>query len=235
MGGRFREVIMGGATVNQEATDSLYKIRFPFMIGYGMTKCGSLISYDHNDEYVPSSCKRILKRVVKVRVDSEDLYSKVGRIQISGENVIRGYYKGDETTQSIFTGDGRLRTGDLDVINHDNRVLVHRRSKTIVLGASRQDTYPEKIEFKLNNLPFATGSLVVEKNGKLIGMVYLDYNTVGSMGIPHTDPPVITEQDRIKLNKLLTSYEMISEVQLHPTEFKETLRKSIRRHLYSNY
>ena len=235
LGGRFREVIVGGAAMNQEVTDFLYKIKFPFPIGYGMTECGPLISYDHNNEYVPGSCGQILKGIMKVRIDSEDPYNKVGEIQVSGENVMKGYYKNDEATQNVFTEDGWLRTGDLGTIDHDNRIFIRGRSKTMILGASGQNIYPEEIESKLNNLPFVMESLVVEKNGKLIGMVYPDYDTVDSTGISHTDLPVIMEQNRIELNKLLAPYETISEIQLYPTEFEKTPKKSIKRYLYSNY
>ena len=235
LGGRFREVIVGGAAMNQEVTDFLYKIKFPFTIGYGMTECGPLISYDHNNEYVPGSCGQILKGIMKVRIDSEDPYNKVGEIQVSGENVMKGYYKNDEATQNFFTEDGWLRTGDLGTIDHDNRIFIRGRSKTMILGASGQNIYPEEIESKLNNLPFVMESLVVEKNGKLIGMVYPDYDTVDSTGISHTDLPVIMEQNRIELNKLLAPYETISEIQLYPTEFEKTPKKSIKRYLYSNY
>ncbi|CAK7034196.1 MAG: Long-chain-fatty-acid--CoA ligase FadD15 [Parabacteroides distasonis] len=235
LGGRFREVIVGGAAMNQEVTDFLYKIKFPFTIGYGMTECGPLISYDHNNEYVPGSCGQILKGIMKVRIDSEDPYNKVGEIQVSGENVMKGYYKNDEATQNVFTEDGWLRTGDLGTIDHDNRIFIRGRSKTMILGPSGQNIYPEEIESKLNNLPFVMESLVVEKNGKLIGMVYPDYDTVDSTGISHTDLPVIMEQNRIELNKLLAPYETISEIQLYPTEFEKTPKKSIKRYLYSNY
>ena len=235
LGGRFRDVIVGGAAMNQEVTDFLYKIKFPFTIGYGMTECGPLISYDHNNEYVPGSCGQILKGIMKVRIDSEDPYNKVGEIQVSGENVMKGYYKNDEATQNVFTEDGWLRTGDLGTIDHDNRIFIRGRSKTMILGASGQNIYPEEIESKLNNLPFVMESLVVEKNGKLIGMVYPDYDTVDSTGISHTDLPVIMEQNRIELNKLLAPYETISEIQLYPTEFEKTPKKSIKRYLYSNY
>ena len=88
--------------MNEEVTNFLYKIKFPFTIGYGMTECGPLISYDHNDEYVPGSCGQILKGIMKVRIDSEDPYNKVGEIQVSGENVMKGYYKNEEATSKVL-------------------------------------------------------------------------------------------------------------------------------------
>ena len=235
LGGRFREVIVGGAAMNQEVTDFLYKIKFPFTIGYGMTECGPFISYDHHTDFVPGSCGQILRGIMNVRIDSEDPYNKVGEIQVKGENVMKGYYKNDAATRDAFTDDGWLRTGDLGTIDHDNRIYIRGRSKTMILGPSGQNIYPEEIESKLNNLPFVMESLVIEKNGKLIGLVYPDYDTVDSTGVSHNDLPVIMEQNRIELNKLLAPYEAIAALQLYPTEFEKTPKKSIKRYLYNNY
>ena len=234
-GGRFREVIVGGAAMNDEVIDFLYKIKFPFTVGYGMTECGPLISYDHHYEYVPGSCGQILKGIMKVRIDSEDPYNKVGEIQVSGENVMRGYYKNEEATNNVFTDDGWLRTGDLGTIDKDNHIFIRGRSKTMILGPSGQNIYPEEIESKLNNLPFVMESIIIEKNGKLVGLVYPDYDTVDNTGISHEDLPVIMEQNRVELNKLLASYEAVSSLQLYPTDFEKTPKKSIKRYLYSNY
>lgn len=234
-GGRFREVIVGGAAMNDEVTTFLSKIKFPFTIGYGMTECGPLISYDHCDEYKPGSCGKILKDIMEVRIDSEDPYNIVGEIQVRGENVMKGYYKNEEATRDIFTEDGWLRTGDLGTIDHDNRIYIRGRSKTMILGSSGQNIYPEEVESKLNNLPFVMESIVIEKNGKLVGLVYPDYETVDSTGISHEDLPVIMEENRVELNKLLAPYEAISSIQLYPTEFEKTPKKSIKRYLYSNY
>lgn len=235
LGGRFREVIIGGAALNREVEDFLYKIKFPFTVGYGMTECAPLISYDHADDFVPSSCGQVLKGIMEVRIDSDDPYNQVGEIQVRGENVMKGYYKNKEATDAVFTPDGWFRTGDLGTIDHDNRIYIRGRSKTMILGASGQNIYPEEIEAKLNNLPFVMESLVVEKNGKLVAMVYPDYDTVDSTGVSHEDLPVIMEENRQALNKVVAPFETVSEIQLYPTEFEKTPKKSIKRYLYSNY
>ena len=235
LGGRFREVIVGGAAMNEEVAEFLHKIKFPYTVGYGMTECGPLISYENHEQYVPGSCGKILKGIMQVRIDSDDPYNKVGEIQVYGENVMRGYYKNEEATANVFAEDGWLRTGDLGTIDTEKRIYIRGRSKTMILGPSGQNIYPEEIESKLNNLPFVMESVVIEKEGKLIGLVYPDYDTVDSTGVSHDDLPVIMEQNRIALNKLLAPYEAVSQLQLYPTEFEKTPKKSIKRYLYSNY
>ena len=235
MGGRFREVIVGGAAMNQEVADFLYKIKFPYTIGYGMTECGPLISYDNHKEYIPTSCGQILKGIMEVRIDSEDPYNKVGEIQVRGENVMKGYYKNEEATRNVFTDDGWLKTGDLGTIDVNNRIYIRGRSKTMILSSNGQNIYPEEIEAKLNNLPFVLESLIVEREGKLVGLVYPDYDMVDNTGIRHADLPAIMEQNRKDLNKLLAPYEAITSIVLYPTEFEKTPKKSIKRYLYENY
>ncbi len=235
MGGRCREVIVGGAAMNQEVADFLYKIKFPYTIGYGMTECGPLISYDNHKEYIPTSCGQILKGIMEVRIDSEDPYNKVGEIQVRGENVMKGYYKNEEATRNVFTDDGWLKTGDLGTIDVNNRIYIRGRSKTMILSSNGQNIYPEEIEAKLNNLPFVLESLIVEREGKLVGLVYPDYDMVDNTGIRHDDLPAIMEQNRKDLNKLLAPYEAITSIVLYPTEFEKTPKKSIKRYLYENY
>jgi len=104
----------------------------------------------------------------------------------------------------------------------------------MILGASGQNIYPEEIEAKLNNLPFVLESLVIEKNGKLIALVYPDYESLDQTGISHEDLPLIMEKNKADLNSMVAAYEKIASIQLYPNEFEKTPKKSIKRYLYSN-
>ena len=233
LGGNFREVIVGGAAMNQEVADFLYQIRFPFTIGYGMTECGPLISYDNHRDYVLTSCGQILKGIMQVRIDSENPYHQVGEIQVRGENVMKGYYKNEEATRNAFTEDGWLKTGDLGTIDANNRIYIRGRSKTMFLSSNGQNIYPEEIESKLNNLPFVLESLILEKEGKLVGLVYPDFDAADRAGISLEELPALLERTRLELNKLLAPYEAVSQLKLYPNEFEKTPKKSIKRFLYT--
>ena len=229
LGGCFREVIVGGAAMNQEVADFLYKIKFPYTIGYGMTECG----YDNHKEYVLTSCGQILKGIMEVRIDSDDPLHTVGEIQVRGENVMKGYYKNEEATRNVFTEDGWLKTGDLGTIDAQKHIYIRGRSKTMLLSSNGQNIYPEEIESKLNNFPYVLESLILEKDGKLVGLVYPDYDAVDHAGISHQDLPEVLEQTRIGLNKLLAPYEAVTALKLYPNEFEKTPKKSIKRYLYT--
>ena len=145
LGGRFREVIVGGAAMNQEVADFLYKIKFPYTIGYGMTECGPLISYDNHKEYVPTSCGQILKGIMEVRIDSEDPYNKVGEIQVRGENVMKGYYKNPQATAEVIDKNGFLHSGDLGVKDEDGNYRITGRIKDMIIRGG-ENIYPREIE-----------------------------------------------------------------------------------------
>lgn len=231
LGGCFTEVIIGGAAFNKEVESFLYKIKFPFTVGYGMTECAPLISYDHHYDFIPTSCGKVLS-IMEVRVDSTDPYNTLGEIQVRGENVMKGYYKNEEATKAAFTEDGWLKTGDLGTIDKDNRIYLRGRSKTMILGASGQNIFPEEIEAKLNNLPYVTESLVVTRNNKLVALVYPDYETMNVTGLSSTDLDAIMEENKQVLNKSVANYEAISSIHIYPTEFEKTPKKSIKRYLY---
>ena len=231
MGGRFIQVIIGGAPLNSEVEDFLLKIKFPVSVGYGMTECAPLISFSLCPQYIPHSCGKVLD-VMEARIDSPDPYNIVGEIQVRGKNVMLGYYKNEEATRAVFTDDGWLKTGDLGTIDHNNNLFIRGRSKSMILSSNGQNIYPEEIEAKLDNLPFVLESLVVERNKKLVALVYPDYEEVDATGLTANDLPEKMDQNKLTLNKMVAAYEKISEIELYPTEFEKTPKKSIKRYLY---
>ncbi|MBP1618585.1 MAG: long-chain fatty acid--CoA ligase [Bacteroidetes bacterium] len=232
LGGNFRQVIIGGAALNKDVEAFLYKIKFPFSVGYGMTECGPLVSFDLANAFVPTSCGRILKDVMDVRIDSEDPYRVLGEIQVKGENVMKGYYKNEEATKATFTEDGWLRTGDLGTLDKNKRIFIRGRSKSMILGPSGQNIFPEEIESKINNLPYIKESVVIQRNGKLVALVYPDFEAMDATGVSHRELSAIMAENKIALNESLANYENISGIQIYPNEFEKTPKKSIKRYLY---
>lgn len=234
-GGRFEQVIVGGAPLNAEVEAFLYRIKFPFTVGYGMTECGPLISYTHHSEFIPRSSGRILEGYMQVKIDSSDPELIPGEICVRGENVMAGYYKNQEATEKVIDKDGWLHTGDMGTVNNDDTIFIKGRYKTMILGANGQNIYPEEIESKLNNMPFIMESLVIEKDGRLVALVYPDYEAVDDYGIANEDLPVAMEEIRKNLNKEVAPYEQIAKIHLYPTEFEKTPKRSIKRYLYTNF
>ncbi|NDV69045.1 AMP-binding protein [Dysgonomonas sp. 25] len=234
LGGNFYEVIIGGAALNQEVEAFFHKIKFPFTVGYGMTECGPLISYDHYFDFVPASCGHVLDNIMEVRIDSEDPYNIVGEIQVRGENVMKGYYKNEEATQAAFTHDGWLRTGDLGTIDEKKHIFIRGRSKAMLLGPSGQNIYPEEIETKLSNMPYVAECLVVQRDKKLIALVHPDYEQLDSDKVKHAKLSEIMKKNLTQLNNRLANYEKVAAIEIVSEEFEKTPKRSIKRYLYES-
>lgn len=231
-GGEFVQLVCGGAPMNAEVEDFLHKIKFPYTVGYGMTECAPLISFTEAENFVPKSSGQVIP-VMEVKISEKDPVTGIGEICVRGENVMLGYYKNQEATDQIIDNEGWLHTGDLGTVDENGNVFIRGRSKSMILGASGQNIYPEEIEAKLNNMPFVMESLVIENNGRLFALVYPDYEAVDMEKLDQNQLEKVMEENRIALNNIVASYESVAKIQLYPNEFEKTPKKSIKRYLYA--
>ena len=230
-GGNFEEVVVGGAAFNQEVEQFLKMIEFPYTVGYGMTECGPIICYEDWKRFKMASCGKAVPRM-EVKIVSPDPANIPGEIICKGDNVMLGYYKNPEATAEVMTSDGWLRTGDLATIDEEGNVTIKGRSKNMLLGPSGQNIYPEEIEDKLNNMPYVSESIVVQQNGKLVGLVYPDFDDAFAHGLKNEDLEQVMEENRVALNQELPAYSQIAKMMIYPEEFEKTPKKSIKRFLY---
>lgn len=231
-GGEFEELIVGGAPLNPEVEDFLVKIKFPFTVGYGMTECAPLISHTPWREFVPHSSGRVLPGLMECKILSEDPENIPGEICVKGKNVMKGYFKNEDATDKVLYDDGWLHTGDMGTLNPDGTLFIKGRCKTMLLGSNGQNVYPEEIEAKLNNMVYVTESLVVDRNGKFVALVYPDYEVMDKLGTKREQLPEVMEQIRKEVNKIVAPYEQISKIEITPCEFEKTPKRSIKRFLY---
>ena len=231
-GGSFSQVIVGGAPLNKEVEDFLLKIKFPITVGYGMTECAPLISFSVYTEFTPSSAGKVLD-TMQVKILSADPCQEVGEICVKGENLMLGYYKNEDATKEIIDEQGWLHTGDLGLLAKNGTVFIKGRSKSLILSPSGQNIDPEEIESKLNNMPYISESIVVQNDGKLIALVFLDKDMLDSENISSDNILMLMQNNLKELNNVVAHYEKISEIKIHPTEFEKTPKKSIKRFLYN--
>ncbi len=229
-GGNFEEIVVGGAAINKDVEKFLRSINFRYTVGYGMTECGPLISYTQWDSFKAGSCGQPVDRM-EVRIDSASP-AQVGEIQVKGMNVMLGYYKNEDATKNTFTKDGWLKTGDLGIIDEDKFIFIKGRSKTMILGPSGQNIYPEEIEDQINNLPCVAESLVIEKSGKLVALIYPDFELLKQEGVADIDIEEYMLTHVKALNSDLPSYSPITDVKIMHEEFEKTPKRSIKRYLY---
>ena len=230
-GGDFEEVIIGGAALNPEVERALRKIKFRFTTGYGMTECAPIISYSRWFQSRMYSCGTSAPNI-EIRIDSKAPHLIPGEVQVRGANVFLGYYKNAEATAEAFTKDGWFRTGDVGILDNDGYLYLRGRTKCMILGANGQNIYPEEIEAALNNMPYVVHSLVIDDNGKLVGLIYPDYKQANLDGINVKKLGELLSENLQEVNRLFPNFSHIAHLELMPEDFDLTPKGSIKRYLY---
>ncbi len=231
-GGNLHQMIIGGAALNKDVEQFLKKIDFPYTIGYGMTECAPLISYAPWQENKLASCGRVVSRM-ELQIDSPDAANIAGELWVKGDNVMMGYYKNEEATQASFK-DNWMKTGDLALMDSEGFLFLKGRCKNMILGPSGQNIYPEEIEDLLNNMPYVNESIVTDENGKLVALVYPDFENAEKSGYTSKEIDSLMEENRINLNKELPAYSQITQIILRSEEFEKTPKRSIKRYMYTH-
>ena len=230
-GGEFYEVIIGGAAFNKEVEAFFKKMNFPFTVGYGMTECAPIITYDDWSVEKLNSCGKAVVNM-EVRIASADPQNIPGEIQVKGANVFLGYYKNEEATQEVLTEDGWFRTGDMGIIDAEGSLFIKGRTKCMILGPSGQNIYPEEVETVVNNQPYVVDSLVIEDNGGLTALIYPDFAQGARDGMKQEAFVAYLEGTLSELNKELPNYAKLKKIEVMSEDFERTPKKSIKRYLY---
>ena len=231
-GGCIEIFIVGGAALNPETEDFLRKIKFPITVGYGMTECAPLISFQVPQLFKSGSCGAVLEGMLEPKIDSRDPQNIPGELLVRGEHVMKGYYKNEEATNAVLR-DGWLHTGDMCTMDSDRTLYIRGRCKTMILSGSGQNIYPEEIEERLNNLYMVAESLVIENNGRLTALVVPDYELANAEGVNLDNLQEIMDKNLQELNGMVASYEKVANIVIHREEFVKTPKRSIKRYLYS--
>ena len=147
---------------------------------------------------------------------------------------MKGYYKNPDATEATLEADGWLHTGDMGKLGEpdDRTIYIRGRYKTMILTATGQNIYPEEIEAKLNNMPYVAESLIIERSGGLVGLVYPDIESIQTENINSDALKEIMETNRHDLNNLVAPYERVDSIELYDKPFEKTPKQSIKRFLY---
>lgn len=230
-GGNFTEIIIGGAPFNPEAETFFKKIGLRFTVGYGMTECGPLISYLSSSEIKAGSSGRSVD-TLEVKIDSSEPEKITGEIMVKGENVMLGYYKNENATKQIIDGKGWLHTGDLGLIDKDGNIYIKGRSKSLILGANGKNIYPEELEAMIDNKYGVGESIVVQRNDKLIALIYPDQDILMQDQLSHETLKEIFTGHIRDINSKVPAYMNITRAEIHAAEFEKTPKRSVKRFLY---
>ena len=231
-GGEFKEIVVGGAAFNADAEKFFKKLNFKFTVGYGMTECGPLISYASWDTTKLGASGRAVD-TLEVTIDSPDPETIVGEIILRGENVMTGYYKNEKATREMIDDEGWMHTGDLGIIDKEGNIFIKGRSKSMILGPSGKNIYPEEVEAVINNKSYIVESVVISVENKLIALIFPDYEMIKRDNISEEQLIEYLEKTRKEVNERLPEFMAVSKFRIHPEEFAKTPKRSIKRFLYT--
>jgi long-chain acyl-CoA synthetase len=231
-GGNFRELVLGGAPFNQETEIFFAKMKFPFTVGFGLTVCGPLISYANWRETAIGASGKVVD-TLEIKIDSSNPVRIAGEIMVKGDNVMYGYYKNEEATKDVLDDDGWLHTGDLGLIDKKGNIFIKGRIKSMLLGPSGKNIYPEEIESVLNNKFGVAETVVVQRDAKLIALIYPDQDYVKQNNVDDESLKKLFEEYKKEANEQLPAYMNISQVVIQTEEFTKTPKRSIKRYLYN--
>ncbi len=237
LGGRMKFFGIGGAPLDREVEEFLFHAKFPYAPGYGLTETSPLIAasgpkrHQHRLGYIG----KCVKHCDVILLDKNE--EGVGEIAVKGPNVMMGYYKRDDLNKEVFTPDGYFKTGDLGSFSREGFLAIRGRVKTMILGPSGENIYPESIESLINNMEFVEESLIVPGKGGLVALIKLDLDAMmDKLKMNAEEVRVYASQYLQKLKKSandqLNVHSRIEDTQLQEEDFERTPTQKIKRFLY---
>jgi len=227
-GGRIRFFGIGGSRINAATEKFLRDARFPYSIGYGLTETAPLIAgavYPNN--FLQST--GTVMQGISVRLADQDQETGIGEVQVKTPCIMKGYYKNPEADSEAFTDDGWFRTKDLAKMDKQGRIFIKGRLSNMIVGSTGENIYPEEIESIINQHELVTESLVVQRDGKLVALVYmqdLNQKLRDQINEVHTD---ILNFVNSKVGKM----SRITRILEQENGFEKTPTLKIKRYLYT--
>ena len=221
-------LFVGGAAIGKDVDDVMQLLKIPYVVGYGMTECGPLISYKGWSHPMIGNSGGVAAPTIEARIDSTHPARIPGEIQVRGDVVTEGYYNNPEATAAAFTSDGWLKTGDMAIRDRKGHIYIKGRCKNMILTGSGQNIYPEEIEEMINSLPMVVESLVVSRKFAIVALVVVDKDVVDS-----DEKRAEVERQVFALNAKLPSYSQISICEQRTEPFAKTPKQSIKRFMYN--
>ena len=244
LGGNLRLVVSAAAPIDAKAGKWLEDIGITFLQGYGLTETAPITAV--TPEYKPnvgSAGKTIISADVKVDNPNED---GEGELLIKSPTLMLGYYENEEETKKVMTEDGYFRSGDIGYVDDEGFIYITGRSKNIIVTQNGKNIYPEEIELLLGKIPEIKESMVYGKSAEDSTKAKKDDKEliITARVIPNLEEieklygkDLSDEQihniiwEKIKeVNKKLTSYKAVKELEIKKDEFEKTSTMKIKRY-----
>lgn len=237
LGGSIRLIISGAAGIDPAVSKGLRSLGFTILQGYGLTECSPIATANRLDAFVDSSIGLPIPYVDVELIDVGD--DDIGEIIIRGDNVMLGYFKNREATESVIKNDW-LYTGDLGYKDENGFFYISGRKKNVIVTKNGKNIFPEEVETYINKSNYILESLVWGKYEDNLQENYVHATIVPDMdaikeklilnSLHEQDIDHIIANEIKEINSLLPLYKKIKSFTIQYEELEKTTTKKIKRH-----
>lgn len=238
LGGNLKKIVSAAAPIDPKVGKWLQDIGITFLQGYGLTETAPIAALTPEfDARIGSAGKAVTCAELKIQNPNE---KGEGEVLIKSETLMIGYYEDEEATKDVIQeedGQRWFNSGDVGYLDEDGFLFITGRSKNVIVTQNGKNIYPEEIELMLGNIEEIKESMVYgkEEDGskelKITARVILDYEKIEEKygDISEEEIRNIVWEEIKKVNRKLTSYKAIKNLEIKKDEFEKTTTMKIKR------
>ena len=161
LGGNLKAVASGAAPLQPRLARIYNAAGIPIMEGYGLTETSPVIAVNdmRDGGFRIGTVGKLLK-------DTDVKIAEDGEILIKGPQVMLGYYKDEELTKSVMTGD-YFHTEDIGEIDKDGFLKITDRKKQIFKTSGGKYVAPQIVENSIKQSRFIEHIMVIGEGEKM--------------------------------------------------------------------
>ena len=237
LGGNMRIIVSAAAPIDKKIGKWVQDIGIEFLQGYGLTETAPIAALTPEcDPRVGSVGLPVNCAQIKIHNPNEN---GEGEIWIKSQTLMLGYYEDEEATKEVVH-DGWFNSGDIGYQDKDGYVYVTGRSKNVIVTQNGKNIYPEEIELLLSKIPEIQECMVYGKEVEGEKELIISVKVIPNMEeIEKLHGKDLSEEEIHKIiwnkikevNKGLTSYKAIKNLEIKHDEFAKTTTMKIKRYV----
>ena len=214
LGGNIGTMVSGSAALQPRLARVFAAAQMPVMEGYGLTETSPVVSVNmiKNNMFKIGTIGKLIDNVeVKIAED--------GEILVKGPNVMQGYYKDEEKTASVMTGE-YFHTGDKGEFDEDGFLKITGRKKEIFKTSGGKYIVPGFIENEMKQSRFIEQILVIGEGQKMpAALIQPNFQFLRDWAKIHHEPIPENNED------LILNPSVIARIQLEIDKGNEAFGK----------
>ena len=240
LGGNLRIIVSAAAPIDGKIGKWVDDIGIKFLQGYGLTETAPIAALTPDYVQSPYASTGLAVIDTDIKIDNPNENGE-GEILIKGPTVMLGYYEDELATEKALEG-GYFHSGDIGKIDENGYIFITGRSKNVIVTQNGKNIYPEEIELLLGDIPEISECMVYGKkeseedktNKELIitAKIIPNYTKIEELhGKDLSDEEIkkIIWNKVKEVNKKLTSYKAVKQIEIKKDEFEKTTTMKIKR------